>query len=95
MTICAYLFPIHGAWSIYDKTQDSDIVTLRIYVCVHCGQEDQLQVDNEYFPQCHECQNVNRVKRPAKYTNVRMYVLYAQEYVYVAFILDMMIVFNK
>ena len=43
------------------------------YICVHCGKEDQLQVDNDYFPQCQECQNVDRVKRPAKNTDVCMF----------------------
>ena len=44
---------------------------------IHCGQ-NQLQVDNDYFPQCQECQNVDRVKRPAHNTDVIH--LYAQEY---------------
>ena len=35
-------------------------------ICVHCGQEDQLQVDNDYLPQCQECQTKERVKRPTK-----------------------------
>ena len=64
-------------------------------ICVHCGQEDQLQVDNDYFPQCQECQNVDRVKRPAKNTDVCMFYTFICPRVYVAFILDMMVVFNK
>ena len=46
-------------------------------MCVHCGQEDQLQANNDYFSQCQECQNMHRVKRPAKNTDVCMF--YAQE----------------
>ena len=39
-----------------------------------------------------ECQNVDRVKRPAKNTDVCMFYM---PKVYVAFILDMKIIFNK
>ena len=42
-----------------------------------------------------ECQNVNRVKRPAKNTDVCMFYTFIWPKVYVAFILDMIIVFNK
>ena len=54
--------------------QCTDPIEKLYYSCVHCGQENQLQVDNDYFPQYQQCQNVDRVKRPPKNTDVYMYV---------------------
>ena len=42
-----------------------------------------------------ECQNVDIVKRPAKITDVCMFYTFICPRVYVAFILDMIIIFNK